>query len=295
LSRVASGQCRRRSDVVQAIDRCGSAARLGYPSRTMADASAETVPPADLPEYDLAYRDVFWSTRGYEDLADRTAIRALLPREGGRLIEVGAGFGRLVDEYAGYRDVVLFDSSKALLDAGRERLGGDPRIQFVEGDAHRMPFDDASFDAIVCVRVAHHFPDAPRIVAELARILRPGGVLVLEFANKRHLKSVVKYALRRQDWSPFSPEPYEYRPLHFDHSPGEVKRLLRDAGFRIGPTRTASLFRVGALKRRVPARVLAGVERPLQAPLGVLALGPSVYLRARRVRTDATTEQGEPR
>jgi ubiquinone/menaquinone biosynthesis C-methylase UbiE len=254
-----------------------------------------TATTAEVPEYDLAYRDVFWSTRGYEDLADRAAIRALLPREGGRLIEVGAGFGRLVDEYAGYREVVLFDSSKALLDAGRERLGSDPRLQFVEGDARALPFEDASFDAVVCVRVAHHFPDAASVFREFARILRPGGVLVLEFANKRHLKSVVKYALRRQPWSPFSPEPYEYRPLHFDHSPGEVKRLLRDAGFRIGPTRTASLFRVGALKRRVPARVLAAVERPLQAPLGVLALGPSVYLRARRVRTDQATEQGEPR
>jgi ubiquinone/menaquinone biosynthesis C-methylase UbiE len=254
-----------------------------------------TATTAEVPEYDLAYRDVFWSTRGYEDLADRAAIRALLPHDGGRLIEVGAGFGRLVDEYAGYREVVLFDSSSALLDAGRERLGGDPRLQFVLGDAHALPFEDATFDAVVCVRVAHHFPDAASVFAEFARILRPGGMLVLEFANKRHLKSVVKYALRRQPWSPFSPEPYEYRPLHFDHSPGEVKRLLRDAGFRIGPTRTASLFRVGALKRRVPARVLAAVERPLQAPLGVLALGPSVYLRARRVRIDQATEQGEPR
>ncbi len=252
--------------------------------------------PIELPEYDLAYRDVFWRTRDYEDLCDRTAIRALLPPTGERLIEVGAGFGRLVDEYAGYRNVVLFDSSSALLESGREHLGSDSRLEFVLGDAHALPFPDSSFDAVVCVRVAHHFPDAASVFAEFARILRPGGALVLEFANKRHLKSVVKYALRRQRWSPFSPEPYEYRPLHFDHSPDEIRRLLRATGFRIGPSRTASLFRVGALKRRVPARVLAGIERPLQAPLGVLAVGPSVYLRARRVRDDSpTTQHGEPR
>ena len=129
---------------------------------------------ADLPEYDLAYRDVFWRTRGYEDLCDRIAIRALLPPTGVRLIEVGAGFGRLVDEYRGYAEVVLFDSSPTLLEAGRERLTARPGLEFVLGDAHALPFPDASFDAVVCVRVAHHFADAGRVFREFARVLRPG-------------------------------------------------------------------------------------------------------------------------
>jgi ubiquinone/menaquinone biosynthesis C-methylase UbiE len=259
-----------------------------HDAETPTDPEAARPTAAELPEYDLAYRDIFWSTRGYEDLCDRTAIRALLPRTGGRLMEVGAGFGRLIDEYAGYREVVLFDSSAALLEAGRQRLGADGRLEFVLGDAHALPFPDDGFDAIVCVRVAHHFADIGRVFREFARVLRPGGVLVLEFANKRHLKSVLKYALRRQAWSPFAPEPYEYRPLHFDHSPAEVKRQLKDAGFRIGPVRTASLFRLGPLKRRIPARILAGIERPLQAPLGPLAVGPSVYVRARRAQRPTT-------
>jgi ubiquinone/menaquinone biosynthesis C-methylase UbiE len=252
----------------------------------------------DLPEYDLAYRDVFWQSRDYEDLCDRVAIRALLPATGGRLIEVGAGFGRLIDEYAGYEGVVLFDSSESLLYAGREALGSDPRIEFVLGDAYALPFPDASFDAVVCVRVAHHFADPGRVFREFARILRPGGMLVLEFANKQHAKSVVKYALRRQSWSPFAPDAIEYRPLHFDHSPATMKRLLGEAGFRVGPARTASLFRLGTLKRHVSPRVLAGIERPLQAPLGLLAVGPSVYLRARRLRTppdSAQPQKGEAR
>ena len=258
------------------------------PAPARAEAASDgppgTPPSSDVPEYDLAYRDVFWSTCDYEDLCDRIAIRALLPPTGERLIEVGAGFGRLESEYRGYREVVLFDSSPTLLEAGRERLGADSRLEFVLGDAYSLPFPAASFDAVVCVRVAHHFADVGRVFREFARVLRPGGVLVLEFANKRHVKSVLKYALRRQRWSPFSPEPYEYRPLHFDHSPTEIRHLLREAGFVMGPMRAASLFRIGLLKRRVPARVLASVERPLQAPLGRLAPGPSVYLRARRAR-----------
>ena len=237
---------------------------------------------ADIAEYDLRYRDVFWASRGYEDRCDRIAIRALLPPKGARLLEVGAGFGRLADEYAGYASVVLFDASQALLDAARERLGTDERFTLVLGDAHHLPFEDASFDTVVCVRVMHHFVDPEAVFSEFARLLKPGGSLVMEFANKRHLKAIARWATRRQRWSPFGDAAHEYLPLHFDRSPREIARLLRGAGLHIGPRRAVSLFRMGALTRRVSPAVLAGLERRLQAPLGPLALGPSVYLRATR-------------
>ena len=57
------------------------------------------------------YRTAFWGGRDreYEDAAERIALGRLLPPSGGRLIEIGAGFGRLADLYAGYREVVLLD------------------------------------------------------------------------------------------------------------------------------------------------------------------------------------------
>lgn len=262
-------------------ERAATTAGAALPAAGPSDAARDH----DIAEYNLGYRDVFWASRGYEDRCDRIAIRALLPASGGRLLEVGAGFGRLHGEYAGYRSVVLFDASAELLDAARDHLSADRRFEFELGDAHRLPFPDAAFDALVCVRVMHNFADPGAILREFARVLRPGGVLVLEFANKRHAKSIAKWAMRRQSWSPFDEVPHEYLPLHFDRSPAEMRRLLADAGFRIGPTRAASLFRVGALKRRVAPHVLAALERPLQAPLGPLAIGPSVYLRARRHRS----------
>jgi ubiquinone/menaquinone biosynthesis C-methylase UbiE len=235
-----------------------------------------------MAEYDLRYRDVFWVGRDYEDRCDRIAIRALLPPKGERLVEVGAGFGRLAGQYAGYRSVVLFDESAALLDAAREQLGGDARFEFVLGEAHQLPFGDATFDTVVCVRVMHHIVDPENVLREFARVLRPGGSLVLEFANKHHLKAIARWAVRRQRWSPFSEEPYEYLPLHFDHSPRHIRRLLPAAGFALGPQRAVSLFRLGVLTERLPLRLLAGLERRLQSPLGGLAIGPSVYLRATR-------------
>jgi ubiquinone/menaquinone biosynthesis C-methylase UbiE len=237
----------------------------------------------EIPRYDdLRYRDVFWATRDYEDRCDRMAIRALLPPQGGCLVEVGAGYGRLADEYRGYREIVLFDASEAHVEAAREQFRDDPRVRVEQGDAYALPFDDGSFDAVVCVRVVHHLEQPAAVFAEFARVLRPGGVLVLEFANKRNLKAILKYAVRRQSWSPFTTDPHEYLPLHFDRHPLDVRRTLRRAGLRVDAVRAVSLFRLPILRDRVPAGWLAAAERPLQAPLGSVTPGPSVYLRARK-------------
>ncbi|MDA8202718.1 MAG: methyltransferase domain-containing protein [Chloroflexi bacterium] len=247
------------------------------------DGPANRAPAHEIPRYDdLRYRDVFWAAREYEDRCDRAAIRALLPLVGERLIEVGAGYGRLADEYRGFREIVLFDASAVHVDAAREEFRNDPQVRVEHGDAYALPFADGTFDAVVCVRVVHHLEHPEAVFAEFARVLRPGGVLVLEFANKRNLKAILKRALRRQAWSPFTTEPHEYLPLHFDRHPLDVRRMLRRVGLRVEATRTVSLFRLPMLRGRVPARWLAALERPLQGPLGAVTPGPSVFVRARK-------------
>jgi SAM-dependent methyltransferase len=231
---------------------------------------------------DLGYRDVFWAARPYEDACDRIAIRALLPPHGDRLIEVGAGFGRLADEYRGYGEVVLLDSSEVHVAAAREAFAGDKRIEIVLGDACALPYPDGCFDTAVCVRVLHHFADPGPVLAELGRVTRPGGVVVLEYANKRNLKSIARRVLGRQSWSPFELGSVEYRPLHFDHAPVGIRRALLRAGFRIESMRSVSLFRLPRLTRRLPLSLLVATEGWLQAPLGSITPGPSVFLRARR-------------
>jgi len=239
--------------------------------------------PQPLATYeDLGYRDVFWAARTYEDACDRIALRALLPAGGGRLIEVGAGFGRLADEYAGFHKVVLLDSSDVHVRAAEEALGGDSRFEIRLGDALALPFADGEFDAAVCVRVLHHFADPRPLVAELGRIVRPGGVVILEYANKRNLKSIARRLLRRQNWSPFSAGSVAYKAHHYDHAPVSVRRALRTAGLSVERARAASLFRVPGLSRRVSPTLLARLESPLQEPLGSITPGPSVFLLARK-------------
>src|SRR5438874_1267502 len=131
-----------------------------------------------------AYRTDFWEGKGrdYEDLTERLALRCLLPPHGERLIEIGAGFGRMANEYQGYNEVILVDYSRTLLQEARSRLGADARIRYVAANIYTLPFVDQVADAIVMIRVMHHLVDIPAALTQIAHITRGNGVAVLEYA-----------------------------------------------------------------------------------------------------------------
>ena len=264
-------------------------------------ASASSPAPApgqpEPPTYDLSYSDAFWASRAYEDLCDRIALRALLPGSGGQLLDLGAGFGRLSDEYGAFGHVTLVDASPAMVEAARELVGGDPRFSVIQADATDIPVPSGSVDVVVAVRLILHVRNQDAVFAEVARVLRPGGLFILEFPNRNHLLARFRYLARRQDWSPGDPDSHEYREGHFSHQPATVLRQLRGAGLVPVRRRAVSLFRSAPLKALVPARHLARLESPLQAPLGRLAPSPAVFIASRNRSRPAVVESpasGEP-
>jgi len=226
------------------------------------------------------YQTDFWDgqEREYEDAAERIALERLLPAQGRRLIEIGAGFGRLADLYQGYDEIILLDYAKSQLRQAQERLGNQGFI-YVAGDLYNLPLADTAVDTAVTVRVLHHVKDLAAAFAQIARILRPGGTYVLEFANKRHLKAIGRYWLGRQIESPFSLEPYEFVELNLDFHPDYVASRLGQAGFHIEAERAVSTFRLPALKRHVAPNLLATIDGWLQRPTAHLKLSPSIFLR----------------
>jgi len=226
------------------------------------------------------YRTDFWEGHGreYEDRAERVALRRLLPPRGRRLMDVGAGFGRLASLYDGYDEVVLVDYSKSQLAYARQRLG-DERFVYVATDLYRLPLVNNVIDVTVMVRVMHHLVDVPAALGELARVTSPRGSLVLEYANKRHLKNILRYALRRQG-APFDREPYEFAELHFDFHPSWIEDRLSQAGFAVERRLSVSLFRLAWLKRAIPTGILVSLDAALQCVSAPLALSPSMFVRA---------------
>ena len=248
---------------------------------------------ANICDYEgSSYRTDFWEGQGreYEHLAERMAIRKLLPPAGARLVEIGAGFGRLVDLYDGYRQVILLDYSKSMLRQAQDRLGRDGKYVYVAADLYAMPFVDSLFDTTVTVRVLHHVQNAPAAFQEIQRVLKPGGVYVLEYANKRHLKAILRYLLGRQSWSPFAPQPYEFAELNYDFHPAWMAARLTEAGFAIGRELAVSSFRLPILKHLISPRPLAALDGLLQGPTASLKLAPSVFVRARVEKEDAQAE-----
>jgi SAM-dependent methyltransferase len=110
-------------------------------------------------------------------------------RPGEKVLDIGAGFGRHSFE-SGRRGgtVVAFDMAQPELQSVRDTFGAMQEAGEVEasayaggvrGDATRLPFPDATFDRIIASEVMEHIPDDAGAMSELARVLRPGGVLAV--------------------------------------------------------------------------------------------------------------------
>ncbi len=231
------------------------------------------------------YQSTFWDQgeRDYEDQAEAVALQRLLPASGRLLLEIGAGAGRNTSRYTGFKRIVLLDYSRTQLVQARERLGDSQRYIYVAADVYRLPFVPGLFDAATMIRTLHHMADAPLALEQIRKTLEPGATFILEYANKQNLKAILRYLLRRQDWSPFSPEPVEFVRLNFDFHPKTVRTWLQDKSFTVERQLTVSHFRIGLMKRLFPVSMLVVMDAMAQLTGDLWQLAPSVFTRARAI------------
>jgi ubiquinone/menaquinone biosynthesis C-methylase UbiE len=254
--------------------------------------SGDRPPVCDYTDSD--YQTSFWDQggRAYEDQAEGVALRRLLPASGKLLLELGAGAGRNTSRYHGFERIVLLDYSRTQLEQAQARLGRSECYVFVAADIYRLPFIPGLFDAATMIRTLHHMANAPLALRQIRQVLQPGATFILEFANKRNLKAVLRYLLRRQAWSPFTPEPVEFTALNFDFHPKAVRQWLVESGFAIQRQLTVSHFRMELIKRLIPLKLLLAMESALQLTGSWWQLTPSVFVRSRAVRVDPQTYPG---
>jgi len=127
--------------------------------------------------------------RGYHRLIDELELDLVRRYGAGKdVFEAGCGTGLLLREAAEFaRTAVGLDLSRGMLTPARGR-----GLRVVQGSITHVPLPSASFDLVYCMKVLAHIPPIERAVAELARLVRPGGHLLLEFYNPFSLRYLAK-------------------------------------------------------------------------------------------------------
>jgi arsenite methyltransferase len=113
----------------------------------------------------------------------RIVREALAASTGERILDVGCGPGfycaELAAEVGPSGSVVGVDSSPAMLELAGRRCAGHERVELRQGDAVSLPVDDVTVDGALCVQVLEYVPDPTVALAEMYRVLRPGGRVVV--------------------------------------------------------------------------------------------------------------------
>ncbi len=149
------------------------------------------------------YSQRFWVQAPHPFISRERLRETLDARAGERILEIGPGTGYYtldLAEWVGAEGTVeIFDLQQEMLDHTMRRVAerGLTRVRATQGDARRLPYEDASIDAVVVTAVLGEIPDPGAALSEVARVLRPQGRLVVgELFGDPHYTSPT--ALRRQ-------------------------------------------------------------------------------------------------
>jgi SAM-dependent methyltransferase len=142
--------------------------------------------PASLERFDRGYFELYPYLAGYlrgPEMAGR------------RLLEIGLGYGTVAEYFArAGADYHGLDIAPGPVEMARHRLANMPGArpeQVQQGSALDLPFPDASFDRVVSIGCLHHTGDLGRAVAEVRRVLRPGGELLMMVYNRHSARHVL--------------------------------------------------------------------------------------------------------
>ncbi len=193
---------------------------------------------------------------------------ALEALTGKRVLELGCGGGLMAEEYArrGAAVVGIDRSAPSLRVARRHARSEELAIDYVGSLAEGLPFPDEAFDAVVTADTLEHVDDVKRVVAEAARVLKPGGRFVYDTVNRTWKSRLLLVWLPQHIFRIAPPDTHDYRRFV---RPDELHGLLARHGLTNCETRGLAL-------RRHP--VAAGISYARTRRLGGFILGDDLAM-----------------
>lgn len=234
------------------------------------------------------FYEKYWEGRDYENTCEVIAIDTLLVGKSFKVgVDIGGGYGRLTSVIGKYcRKMYLIEPS---VKQRKIAVGRLKKVEILSGTIQRTGFKAGTVDLAVLVRVMHHVLDTDRVGRELEKIVRPGGYVVLEFANSIHFKARIMSWINGQPILPIPVERRSVQSIHnntiefVNHHPYMIKKMLVRHGFEIEKILSVSNLRWHLLKIVLPMRVMLWLEKMLQSALGSLYFGPSIFILAKRL------------
>jgi ubiquinone/menaquinone biosynthesis C-methylase UbiE len=139
------------------------------------------------------------------------------------LLELGCGPATLWAENlhrvpAGWR-ATLTDFSPGMVAAARQALAGQPNFTIEQVDAQALPYPDATFDAVMAHYMLYHVPDRPRALAEIARVLKPGGKFFAVTLGEHHIWEIFQIM---RDFDPSWHEGHTHTPFTLENGGAQI-------------------------------------------------------------------------
>jgi 2-polyprenyl-3-methyl-5-hydroxy-6-metoxy-1,4-benzoquinol methylase len=236
----------------------------------------------ELDELALTYEHPSPYKRFFYGARFDAVLGALAAQRKERILELGCGSGSYTRELvrAGAR-VTATDYAPSQLAQARRNLGDLGRaVRFRLEDAQSLSFRDRSFDKVLCSEVLEHLPRPELAVAEAARVLRPGGLLVASTPSRLSPLNVAYGVKRRVRRYGFNEHLHEFTPVSFRRlvEPHLEVESLEFANYLLPYPVDELYLRLGS-----PAlRILEGLERTLRRLPVLRLLGWTMVLRARK-------------
>jgi 2-polyprenyl-6-hydroxyphenyl methylase / 3-demethylubiquinone-9 3-methyltransferase len=169
--------------------------------------------------------------------------------EGKPALEVGCGGGILTEEIAclGFKTTGIDPSLQSINSASQHAIEGRLKINYINGTGESLPFPDGMFNIVFSCDVLEHVQDLAKVISEISRVLKPGGVFIYDTFNRTFLSNLVAIKVL-QEWKRWAIMPPHLHEWKMFIKPDELKILLRQNHLiwqkHIGAMPNISVFKV---------------------------------------------------